>query len=365
MSTLKEGYMLIKTPRRPEWIMRLSSAAVLSGLIASMIPLLAAPAQERASSSCSWRPVRRGVVRSLIHRESEIDLAEAALRLAPEGLSRSQRHDVISEIDDLSARLRDRVRAGDDPRSRVALLNEMLFVELGFLGVVSASAPEELSLASLMERRKGTCVSLVILYLALAERVGLEVSAAATPTHVYVRVVLPSGIINIETLEGGRAVQDSVYRSRMPMAEEGIASGAFLSPLSKLELLGHLVNNRGVVAASLGNPRAALSEYDAALEFHPTLNAAHYNRGLSNLALGRYGAAVEDFTRALAIHALDVQAYNNRGIAHLRLGNRPAAREDFTEALRIKPAMREARENLQRLNELDAVAPGENSTSGP
>jgi regulator of sirC expression with transglutaminase-like and TPR domain len=286
----------------------------------------------------------------VVLREGEsLDLADAALRLAPEPPSRRERRAILARIDSLAAAVGRDLSEDMTPRQKLEVVNRIFFEELELRGTLDVDDPAGLSLQALLERREGTCVTLVILYLAVAERAGLTLHGAATPEHLYILHGGDKARINVETLERGAFVENSAYRRPHRMADESVERGILMAPLSKQAVLAHLVSNRGVLALRDGSVKAALREFDSALRLHAELPAAHYNRGLAHLALEDYAAAREDFTRAIELHPLDAQAFNNRGIASLRLGDPQGARRDFESALRIKPALREARDNLRLL----------------
>jgi hypothetical protein len=67
------------------------------------------------------------------------------------------------------------------------------------------------------------------------------------------------------------------------------------------------------------------------------------------LSEGQAGAALEEFSRALTLEPGNPQNYNNRGVALEAIGQPWAARADFERALQLDPGFREARENLQKL----------------
>ncbi|MBI3448832.1 MAG: tetratricopeptide repeat protein [Acidobacteria bacterium] len=235
------------------------------------------------------------------------------------------------------------------PRQMIDAINEELFAKAAFHGTMSLADPNSLSIPQLLKDKRGTCVTLVILYLAIAERLGLEVHAAATPVHLFVRYEGPEGIINIETLEQGRTVEDAEYRRRHKIADSSIDRGLFMRPLPRRAVIAHFLSNRGAIASREGRREDALEDFDAALELYPDLEAAYYNRGLEHLKAGDLEEAKADLTKAIELHPLDAQAFNNRGLSNLKLGNPEAARRDFEEAMRIDPGQKEARENLKLL----------------
>lgn len=284
-------------------------------------------------------------------RDESLDLAEAALRLSPRQVHRRERKEVFRALDVFAARVRSTLSAGASSRQTLEAINDLLFGIEHFRGTMTLDNPLSLSLPSLLKEKRGTCVSLVILYLSVAERVGLALHAAATPVHLFVRYEGPEGILNVETLEQGRMVDDSEYRRRHRMADSSIERGIFMRPLTKRAVLAHFLSNRGAIASREGRREDALRDLYAALKLYPDLEAAYYNRGLEHLKAGELEAARADLSKAIELHPLDAQAFNNRGLANLKLGDAEASRRDFEEAVRIDPGQREAKENLKLLGQ--------------
>jgi len=287
---------------------------------------------------------------SRIERQGDhFDFAEATLRLDPQATHRRERKDALRQIDDLAERVKAALPAAASPKQTIDAINDLLFTKEGYHGTIALADPNSLSISKLLETKRGTCVSLVILYLAIAERVGLDVHAAATPIHLFVRYEDPEGIVNVETLEGGRTVEDADYRRQHRMTDSSIDRGLFMRPLTKRAVIAHFLSNRGAIASRDGRKEEALEDFDAAIELYPDLEAAYYNRGLEHLKAGELEAAKADLTKAIELHPLDAQAFNNRALAEIKLGDTAAAKRDFEAAIRIDPAQKEVRENLKRL----------------
>ena len=64
----------------------------------------------------------------------------------------------------------------------------------------------------MLDSRRGVCLGVSILYLCLAQRLGVELEAITPPGHIYVRHVAPDGeIVNIETTARGIDVPSEMY----------------------------------------------------------------------------------------------------------------------------------------------------------
>ncbi|HKY33274.1 MAG TPA: tetratricopeptide repeat protein [Candidatus Polarisedimenticolia bacterium] len=256
-------------------------------------------------------------------------------------MGRSDRHAVLAAFDREAATLY--------PDPTLVALNARFFGQTGFAAIPDASAPEGSSVAATLQNRRGTCVGLAIVYLAFAERLGLDARAVATPVHLFVRVRLPDGVRNVELMEGGIHLDDDIYRRRYRIDSKAIEAGVFMRDLTTDQVLAHLLSNQGVTLSRQGKTASALRRYRKALELAPDLVVAWYNQGIDLMKQGKLEKALASFDTAIGIYASDGPAHNNRGLVRLKMGDVEGARADFERALQLEPGMREAEENLKRL----------------
>lgn len=84
--------------------------------------------------------------------------------------------------------------------------------------------------------RRGQCVSMPILFLVLAEKLGIDVRLATAPHHIFVRYTDPNGrIFSIEATSGGHPARDEWYRSNFAISDRAIESGIYMRTLSRRE----------------------------------------------------------------------------------------------------------------------------------
>jgi len=95
----------------------------------------------------------------------------------------------------------------------------------------------------------------------------------------------------------------------------------------------------------------ALEVLSQARALAPNDPAVAAETGKTLLAGGQAAQALVEFGRALALDPRDARNFNNRGVALAALGQMQAARADFERALALDPALREARENLRRIDD--------------
>ena len=86
-----------------------------------------------------------------------------------------------------------------------------------------------------------------------------------------------------------------------------------------------------------GRYKAAMADFDKALQLKPGNAVALNRRGEAKRMLGRYEEAIADFDKALQLEPGDAFALRSRGEAKRQLGRYDEAVTDSHEALRIRP----------------------------
>jgi len=136
------------------------------------------------------------------------DILVAALQAETTTLPATDIDRLVAEVDAEVASIRP--AAPSTPAQLLAALNRHFFGADGFAALQDLSTPENTSVAAVLENRRGTCMGLAVIYLLLAERLGLSVHAVPTPVHLFIRVQLEGGPRNVELLEEGRELPDDI-----------------------------------------------------------------------------------------------------------------------------------------------------------
>lgn len=201
--------------------------------------------------------------------------------------------------------------------ARIAVLNAFIFDSLG-IAPVPDSAPFSASVPSLvLARRKGSCVGLVLLYLALGQSLDLPLVPIFLPGHIAVRYRPEKGAgpdtagrptRNIETLRRGIARSDSFYRETFSLGKRPWYS---LADASRGQALAALVFNLANAHRAAGRLDAAREEYRLAEEALPGFPEALGNLGVCLLVAGRKSLAREKFLASLAGDSLAEQTHRN------------------------------------------------------
>jgi len=124
----------------------------------------------------------RGFIRSLNY-----ELETGALLLARTVAPRLEAGSCCSQLDAIATRCRELIVEPSAAREKCRILNRVLFHEWGFHGnVENYTDPKNSFLDQVLERRTGFPLSLSVVYLLVAERLGVELEPVGLPGHFIV-----------------------------------------------------------------------------------------------------------------------------------------------------------------------------------
>jgi regulator of sirC expression with transglutaminase-like and TPR domain len=217
--------------------------------------------------------------------ENRIDTGWAALTFAREIYPEIEVVAYSARIDALAAEARQFIaRQGRrDPDSVVRALNTWYYRSYG---VQYDHAPNGRATRSnyfingLLDTKRGQCITLPMLYMAIAQRLGYPVYAVMAPEHTFVRFVDPSlREQNIDLSQGAGYSSDAEYAFDLNISPEAIASGAYLRTLTRRQYLGVLLQQNAIVFSEQGNLDRAIRYFEKAYEIDP-LNV-YFSRNLA------------------------------------------------------------------------------------
>ena len=88
-------------------------------------------------------------------------------------------------------------------------------------------------LSTYLRTRLGNCVSMPVLFLILADRMGLNVELSRAPHHTLIRYTAPDGrAFILEPTSGAHAQRPAWIRYLMPMTDDALKNGVYLSELT-------------------------------------------------------------------------------------------------------------------------------------
>ena len=287
------------------------------------------------------------------------DLATRALELFASQDEEFDTGAVRARIAELVRGARGRLEGLKGGADRIDALNAFFFDEGQFSASMDLRDPDNLFPDRVLERKRGYCTGLALIYAVVAQELGLPVYGVNTPEHLFLRYDDGTERINIETLEGGAQHPDERYVMRFRIPETSRLEGVFLHNLDTDGFLSQLANNLGALRSLDDEFEESERLYLHALELDPQNSTARYNLARDQMHQERFDEALVNFSRALGLNPKSVPAWNNRGVCRASMGDLVNAERDFRGALAIDPAHPGARLNLQRLaaEESTPVAP--------
>jgi tetratricopeptide (TPR) repeat protein len=299
----------------------------------------------------------RSIEQVLRLREDEVDLATAALIVSERWSDMVYGRRYISRLDDMALEIRERLmrkRLNANFRA-IPVINKYLFDELGFKSFSKANDPNSLFLHTVLDEKRGYCLSLSILYLSLAERLGLPLYGVVVPGHFFVRYDDGQVRINIETTSKGGSASDEHYINKFNVPKRNNDS-IYMNNLNKIQTLGCFFNNLGNSYDDVGNIKSALLALERAIEINPTLSEARSNLGNIYLIQDQVSNAIYEYKAALKINPRDAKTHNNLGNAYLRKSDAQDSNftrswlnyavSEYLQSLKLDPKFPDAYKNL-------------------
>lgn len=241
------------------------------------------PCQAAASSleAASPKDSNLRILRSLLQQpEEQIDLARAEVVIEHMIDPAVDEKATLGLLDAWASKVKARVPQGDATtnEAKVALLVSTLYQSGPWndFRPFSYDLDDELGLSipgKLMSHylasRKGNCVSMPVLFVILGQKLGLPVTLATAPHHVFAKYQRDSGEwLNIEATSGGTK-SDSKYQAELGITSKAVASGIYLRPLSRRESLLVLVGTLMQFYEQNRAPEQVMLLTDAALGVDP------------------------------------------------------------------------------------------------
>jgi len=249
---------------------------------------------------------------------------------------------VRREIQRLTERLRPEVSRAADEGEVVDAFRRILLDEEGFVYDKSPSDPGNYLLETVLARKKGNCLGLSILYLSLADRLGLPFRGAYVPSHCFVRYEGKTIRRNVEFADGGASWEDERYRREFRIPPDG----PYLHSLAPTEVLGVFLKTLGAGYSRKGREEDALRLYGEAGRLYPGLPDVHYNAGVSLQRLGRPDEAAGKYRRALDLDPLMAAARDNLSVLLAGKGRYEEAIAEARRAVELEPWNAATRGNL-------------------
>jgi regulator of sirC expression with transglutaminase-like and TPR domain len=224
--------------------------------------------------------------------EDQINIAYAALLVASEAYPDLDIGSYLVRLDDMAQAVRPRL-ADYHP---VSVLKAFLFDELGFHGNVDDFFdPRNSYLNQVLDRRTGIPITLSVIYLELARRLGLPIVGIGLPGHFIVRYDGDEEPIYLDPFNGGITMNAHDCRQRLADISNGRLHfrPSFLSPVGPRQILTRMLRNLKGIYVTQADFESALSIVEKLILLNPSaaeeirdLGILHYYAGHKLKAVG-------------------------------------------------------------------------------
>jgi regulator of sirC expression with transglutaminase-like and TPR domain len=247
--------------------------------------------------------IRSRFAQIVARADEEISLAEAALVIAAEEYPRLDIELYQEKLDRFADLARDRALKSGDAFDPVSALNATLFDELGFHGnSENYYDPRNSFLNEVIDRRMGIPITLTVIYIEVARRIGVAIEGIGMPGHFIARYSSGDGEVFIDAFNRGRLL------GRAGCAEffSEMTGGRFqlepehLAPVPKKQILSRMLSNLLGIYAASDNHRA-LAVIERILLISPDSPPHVRDRGLLLAVIGDATTAIEELERYLAL----------------------------------------------------------------
>ncbi|WP_379654895.1 SirB1 family protein [Pseudoxanthomonas sp. UC19_8] len=209
---------------------------------------------------------------------------------------------------------------------KMAAINRHLFEELGYAGDHDEYYdPRNSYLNEVFERRLGNPISLAVVQIEVARRLGVPLDGVSFPGHFLVRLPVDDGILVMDPFNGGRPLGADELRERA----KPHLGGDVPDDNALLQILDP-ASHRAILVRVLRNLHGVYAERD------------------------QWDRAARSADRVLKLVPDQPDALRDRGLAYLRLDYARGAQADLSRYLQVAPKAQDADAIRERLIELHA-----------
>jgi regulator of sirC expression with transglutaminase-like and TPR domain len=230
--------------------------------------------------------------------DDRIDLVRAALIIARTEYPNLDVDAYCARIEDLARRVKRQVSELGDPSKSIAALNRVLFEEEGFRGnAEDYYDPRNSFLNDVLDRKLGIPITLAVVYMEVARRVGFPLVGVGMPGHFLLKhydvegpeiVIDPFNRGSILTASDCQRFLDQIYGGQLQLQPE------FLMAVSRRQVLVRMLNNLKSIYLSSRNFRKALPIVDLILAIYPRSPEDVKQRAMLRWSLGQNRGALTD-----------------------------------------------------------------------
>ncbi len=293
-------------------------------------------------------PELRKLDQYLTKIESDVDIGTGALLISKLEHPELDIQAHLKALDGLAEQLEIKLTNAGTAREQLGVLSTFLFQNQKF-GLPKKDDAAAFLLSDVMRNKRGNCLGLSVLCLALAERAGLKLfgvpvpSSLSGPGHLLIRYQSGNIKINYDPTEAGASHPDEHYLKLFKLKKTDLQKGYILGNAKRKEVLNLLLVNLGGEWVLGDKAQKAVDLLRRAVNLKPDYAPAHNNLGAAYLTLRNISEAEAAYKQAIHYDPKMIGARLGMAEVQLRKGNPKAAEEEAMLVLATEPENLEAK----------------------
>jgi regulator of sirC expression with transglutaminase-like and TPR domain len=236
--------------------------------------------------------------------DEQIDLALAALYIAGEEYPHLKPAEYLNTLDRMAAEVQKQLPSQRYPLRMLQAINKYLYDDLGFSGnQAEYYSPRNSFLNDVIEQRTGIPITLSLVYLEIARRIGFKMVGIGMPGHFLIRPEFEEAGIFVDAFNRGEILFEQDCRERLAQVYQQPIRDIppeFMAPISNRRFLARMLTNLKMVYLSQKELPKALAAVERIVVLFPEAVMEVRDRGLLYYQLGRLNEAEPDLQAYIA-----------------------------------------------------------------
>lgn len=235
--------------------------------------------------------------------DAAFPLDRVALTLAMEEYPDLDLMEYLKRLDTLAARAEVLVGRDCSPAGIIESINEILFVQEGLRGnSEDYYNPRNYYLNEVLDRKLGIPITLSVVYMEVAKRIGFSIAGVGFPEHFLVKHVAPDHEIIIDPFNMGRILTMKDCQEMLDKTGDSKATmnPSMLQPMENRAIITRILYNLKGIYEQNEQDYEALAVIEKILMLNPGTPSELRDRGLLYMQAGLFSKALSDLQRYLA-----------------------------------------------------------------
>lgn len=259
---------------------------------------------------------------TLVADDDAFPLLEAAASLGQDEYPDLDVQQVLGDVDQLTARLKKRLSPDAAALQRLRAIQQFFYRDMSFSGNANNYyEPDNSYLNAVLRTRRGIPISMAVIWLEIAQAIGLNARGVSFPGHFMIKVTLPRGQVVIDPLNGQSLSREELserldpYKLRNGLIDDfDVPLGLYLQAAKPRDIVARMLRNLKEIHKTQEDWPRFIAVQNRLITLLPEAWAEYRDRGLAlaemGESLGDRSAAVPDLELYLtkAEDALDVDA---------------------------------------------------------